>query len=317
MKLIRILLALLVLAIGLMFQQLSYAQQLEVPNSVLGNGGDVMEDGSYRIIGTVGQPAIGVAGSSSNIVHAGFWHLPAPIVAGDVILRTVDYRFGDPSPGFNMDNFPIYRYWMNVKVENTGDGNAFNVAASISSWPPNASLPIPDVDVTVGDIPAGNSAWSSDTYTIELDLMQPGGGADQGITWTIEYDDNGGGHHVIEDVPEFPPAAPSINRRAQWFVVIPQPKLYQCYPNPFNPDTWIPYQLSKDTEVVIRIYNLSGQLIKKIELGSKPRGFYIEKDKAAYWNGCNEAGETVSSGLYFYQIQAGDFQAVRKMVILK
>ncbi|MBC8232092.1 hypothetical protein H8E77_21300 [bacterium] len=122
------------------------------------------------------------------------------------ILRTINYRFGEPEPGFNMNNFPIYRYWMNVKIENIGDGNAFNVTASISSWPPNAILPIPDGNVTVGDILAGNNAWSSDTYTIELDLLQPGGGADQGITWTIEYDDSIGQHHVIEDVPEFPTA---------------------------------------------------------------------------------------------------------------
>ena len=79
----------------------------------------------------------------------------------------------------------------------------------------------------------------------------------------------------------------------------------------------IPYQLSNDSQVTIRIYNLAGQLVKTLNLGSKPRGFYIGKDKAAYWNGRNEAGETVSSGVYFYQIQAGKFNAIKKMVIVK
>jgi len=231
-------------------------------------------------------------------------------------LRTVDYNFGDPEPGFNMDNFPIYRYWMVVKVENAGQGDAFNVKATISSKPDSAM--IIDGNVYIGNIPAGGSVWSTDTYTIELDLSQPGPGADQGITWTIEYDDMGGWHHVIEDVPEFPPASPSIAQRPPaWFIVINQPKLYQCYPNPFNPDTWIPYQLSKDSEVTIRIYNISGQLVKMLDLGYQPRGFYISKDKAAYWNGRNEFGEKVSSGVYFYHIQADKFNGIKKMVILK
>jgi len=232
------------------------------------------------------------------------------------LLQTVNYNFGDPPPGFNMDNFPIYRYWMNVQIENIGEGDAFNVTASISSWPPNAIIANCEGDVTVGDIPAGSSAWSTDTYTIELDLMQPGPGADQGITWRIEYDDSSGGHHIIENVPEFPPA-PSLNRRAQWFLVVPKPKLYQNYPNPWNPETWIPYQIASPSDVRIRIYNLKGQLVKTLDLGSQLPGFYLGKAKAAYWNGRNEAGETVSSGIYFYQIQAGKFNAIKKMVILK
>jgi hypothetical protein len=94
-------------------------------------------------------------------------------------------------------------------------------------------------------------------------------------------------------------------------------KLAQNYPNPFNPDTWIPYQLSADMDVTIWIYNVSGQLVRILNLGRKPAGFYTTKERSAYWDGKNEAGEYVASGIYFYTIKAGDFIATKKMVITR
>ncbi|MBM3240700.1 T9SS type A sorting domain-containing protein [Candidatus Poribacteria bacterium] len=93
--------------------------------------------------------------------------------------------------------------------------------------------------------------------------------------------------------------------------------LFQNYPNPFNPETWLPYQLATDAPVTIRIYNTKGQLIRIINLSNQKAGIYLTKDRAAYWDGNNAKGEAVSSGVYFYQLQAGDFFATRKMVIVK
>lgn len=96
--------------------------------------------------------------------------------------------------------------------------------------------------------------------------------------------------------------------------------LLQNYPNPFNPETWIPYQLIEDVDVTIRIYDVFGQPIKILDLGYKQAGPYTSKDKAAYWDGRNEVGELVSSGVYFYQfyqIRAENFVTIRKMVIKK
>lgn len=93
--------------------------------------------------------------------------------------------------------------------------------------------------------------------------------------------------------------------------------LLQNFSNPFNPDTWIPYQLAEDVDVTIRIYNVSGRLIRTLDLGRKPAGFYTTKERAAYWDGKNEAGEQAASGVYFYTIQAGDFTATKKMLIDK
>ena len=93
--------------------------------------------------------------------------------------------------------------------------------------------------------------------------------------------------------------------------------LLQNYPNPFNPETWIPYQLSEPAEVVIRIYNVTGQLVRTLDLGLLGPGFYLGHSKAAYWNGLNSAGEDVASGIYFYQLRAGDFSSTRRMLIVK
>jgi len=100
----------------------------------------------------------------------------------------------------------------------------------------------------------------------------------------------------------------------------PVPKefqLLQNYPNPFNPETWIPYQIKETAEVVIRIYSTSGQLVRTLHLGPQTAGFYRSRTRAAYWNGKNEAGEKVASGVYFYHLQAGDFSAVRRMLVVK
>jgi hypothetical protein len=93
--------------------------------------------------------------------------------------------------------------------------------------------------------------------------------------------------------------------------------LSQNFPNPFNPETWIPYRLAEDVGVLIRIHDANGKLIRTLNPGHKPPGFYTSKEKAAYWDGKNEAGESVSSGVYFYTIQAGDFTATKKMILAK
>ena len=94
-------------------------------------------------------------------------------------------------------------------------------------------------------------------------------------------------------------------------------RVLQNYPNPFNPETWIPFELAKPAEVTIRIYNTKGQLIRTINLGQKEAGFYMSKERAAHWDGHNQRGEPTSSGLYFYTIQAGNFTATRKMILMK
>ncbi len=94
-------------------------------------------------------------------------------------------------------------------------------------------------------------------------------------------------------------------------------QLFSNYPNPFNPETWIPYQLAKSADVKISIYAADGKLIRMLDLGHQPIGNYQGKSRAVYWDGKNRLGEPVASGLYFYTLTAGDFTATRKMLIMK
>ena len=93
--------------------------------------------------------------------------------------------------------------------------------------------------------------------------------------------------------------------------------LLQNFPNPFNPETWIPYRLAADAPVMLRIHNVRGQLIRELDLGRNEAGSYLSRQTAAYWDGRDHVGETVSSGIYFYTLHAGPFEATRRMLILK
>ncbi|MXV75153.1 T9SS type A sorting domain-containing protein, partial [Candidatus Poribacteria bacterium] len=89
------------------------------------------------------------------------------------------------------------------------------------------------------------------------------------------------------------------------------------YPNPFNPETWIPYQLAEPVEVTLKIYAVNGTLVRTLALGQMPAGMYQSRARAAYWNGKNDVGESVANGVYFYSFTAGEFTSTRKMLIRK
>ena len=93
--------------------------------------------------------------------------------------------------------------------------------------------------------------------------------------------------------------------------------LLRNYPNPFNPETWVPYQLAAAADVTLTIYAVDGTLVRTLALGHRPAGLYQSKSRAAYWDGRNEFGESVASGIYFYTLAAGDFSATGKMLVRK
>ena len=94
-------------------------------------------------------------------------------------------------------------------------------------------------------------------------------------------------------------------------------ELLANYPNPFNPETWIPYRLAEDAFVTLTIYDGSGQIVRTFEIGHRIAAVYESQSKAVYWDGRNKVGESVASGVYFYHLSAGDYSATRKMLILK
>ena len=94
-------------------------------------------------------------------------------------------------------------------------------------------------------------------------------------------------------------------------------KVLANFPNPFNPETWIPFQIKQDSVVTVNIYSSAGQLVRKIEVGPRAAGVYDTKNSAVYWDGQNDQGEPVSSGMYFYMLQIGAFQDTKRMLLLK
>ena len=89
------------------------------------------------------------------------------------------------------------------------------------------------------------------------------------------------------------------------------------YPNPFNPETWIPYQLAESGEVTLTIYDINGAVVRRLEVGYKAAGMYRSRSRAAYWDGRNGLGEQLASGVYFYTLIVGEFTTTRRMLILK
>jgi hypothetical protein len=94
-------------------------------------------------------------------------------------------------------------------------------------------------------------------------------------------------------------------------------KLKSNYPNPFNPETWIPYRLAKEAVITLTIYDATGRIVRSIDVGYRRAGVYESKEKSVHWDGRNNFGERVASGIYFYHLTAGDFSGVRKMLVLK
>ena len=117
---------------------------------------------------------------------------------------------------------------------------------------------------------------------------------------------------VAEDRRYLGTLSPSAN------MLIPkETALLANYPNPFNPETWLPYHLAHDAEVTLTVYDTKGVLVRQLDLGHQSASYYTDRARAAYWNGRNESGESVTSGVYFYQLRAGDYSAIRRMVIVK
>ena len=156
--------------------------------------------------------------------------------------------------------------------------------------------------LTFVDITRGRAAAIGDTFEISVISPDASMGV-QPLRYTVTAED------VRRSRVELP---------ALFLQEIPaETALLRNYPNPFNPETWIPYQLSADSEVILSIYDSNGERVRQLDLGYQPVGTYTDRAKAAYWDGRNEFGEAAASGVYFYHLSTGDYSATRRMVIIK
>ena len=183
------------------------------------------------------------------------------------------------------------------------------VAASLGTTPPKDVIPNPDVN--------GDGVVNSDDLALVMVALETTPTAPAAVL-------------TAENLQRWIDEAKQLSNKSETFqrgiTVLEQllasmlPKktvLLANYPNPFNPETWIPYHLAKPTEVTVHIYAVNGTLIRILALGHKPAGIYEHRNRAAYWDGKNAQGERVASGIYFYTLTTGNFTATRKMLIRK
>ena len=125
--------------------------------------------------------------------------------------------------------------------------------------------------------------------------------------------------HIAEEHSGTPPfTVDPVELKIETLGQVKRTALFQNFPNPFNPETWLPYQLASDANVHIAIYDAKGALVRLMDLDWQAAGFYTDRGRAAHWDGRNSSGESVANGIYFYQLRAGDNNTqVRRMVITK
>ena len=143
-----------------------------------------------------------------------------------------------------------------------------------------------------------------------------------GVQWDHQGGDDNGSVYVfdtenVEGINLPLSVEPRGNFALTMFGDIKRTALLQNFPNPFNPETWIPYTLADNADVNVRIYNVEGKLVRKLDIGYQRAGSYLSREKAVYWDGRDQLGESVSSGIYFYTLKADAFSDTRRMVILK
>ena len=149
---------------------------------------------------------------------------------------------------------------------------------------------------------------TKNAYTVTVTVYDGNSGGDR-ITVTIDVLDD-----VTEAVDENFRAAPSIETSP---IIPDKTVLLSNFPNPFNPETWIPYQLAEPAEVTLTIYDIRGVVVRELKLGHQAAGMYESRSRAIHWDGSNALGEKVATGVYFYTLKAGDFTATRTLLIRK
>jgi hypothetical protein len=282
----------------------------------------------WNLVAFISSNAMSIAQAMSCISndYTSIWRYDAPTATW------LKYIVGGPDFLNNLDEMvPAYGYWIYTVrdcVWNFGGSSGMSPPAMAMWKPPfilygkitqhGRAVTFSDgseVSLKVGNVEAGSYVLGSnprykDYYVLEIPVD---GCFREGDVARIYVD------RTLADIGPVTLGGIGIVRRhdISYTRVPPSTRLLQNYPNPFNPDTWIPYQLREDAHVVIRVYTLTGQPVRTLNVGYRAAGFYTSKEQAAYWDGKNEGGEDVASDVYFYSIKAGDFTANRKMVLRK
>ncbi len=251
---------------------------------------EIIGDRSY-VVDTVADETVEITGTGWNNASGGVAASPALSIYpmdGQTPVLLVQGAVVDEITGLTLDGF-------SVTVKNLNTGVALKVCSG-EDWPEGG------YHLTFVDTLKSHAARVGDVLEITAQSPSP-------LVGVVPI------RHIvtIDDVK-----TSRLKLEALIAYEIPvETQLLPNYPNPFNPETWIPFRLAEGSNVTLTIYDAVGRLVRLIEVGHKPAAAYESKSKAIYWNGCNDQGERVASGFYFYSLLAGDFSATRKMLILK
>ncbi len=265
--------------------------------------------GEFKAVGRAGDPGdIEITGGQSFILSAqraaivdifgeAWTNISGTTAAPPVTLKSIEVGNTTPVLGLRGtvvdEGTDLNRQSFRVTVKNLSTGRAV------------ATITTPDeagYRSTVVDIETGRAATVGDVLEISAQSPSPSIGVEP-IQYTV----------TTEDVKRSLIQLPALVA----YEIPTETELLPNYPNPFNPETWIPYRLAEDAFVTLTIYDQAGHAVRTIDVGHRIAAVYENRSKAIYWDGRNEAGEGVASGIYFYHLSAGDYSATRKMVILK
>ena len=253
--------------------------------------GDVKGDAAYYVLASAAA-TITVSGDG--------WSDSAGMMAGAAPIALSGYKVDSQTPvlsvfGSVVDEITgVAKEGFRVKVKNLSTKAAVSEITSIET--------ADGYSMTLLDLANANAARVGDVLEISADSPNPLIGV-KPVRHTVTVDDVKNSTIQLEELIAYEIPA--------------ETELLRNYPNPFNPETWIPYRLAEDADVSLTIYDTSGALVRSIDIGHQTAAVYETRAKAIYWDGRNRFGEQVASGLYFYHLSAGDFSGTRRMVILK
>ena len=274
-----------------------------VPVIILTDGGE------FKVVGQAGDPGdVPIRGGQAFILTArraetvaisgdGWTNTSGTAAAPSMALTGIEV--GDITPVLGLrgavvdEGTGVNQVGLRVTVKNLSTRRA--VAAV--TGPDEAGYRL-----TIVDIETGRAAQIGDVLEISAQSPNPFIGV-KPLRYTV----------TTEDVKQSLIQLPELVA----YEIPAETELLHNYPNPFNPETWIPYRLAEDAFVTLTIYDQTGQVVRTIDVGYQIASVYESRSKAIYWDGRNGLGETVASGVYFYHLSAGDFSATRKMLILK
>ena len=275
-----------------------------VVSNAAGNGFQTIaqagDPGDGAIMGGVGYIVVAAAAASIPIVGVA-WDNTEMMMMADAAMIAGNGASTAPSIGFQTPVLQVQGRLIDVSGMMSRDGLNVTVRNLTRGTTLGSTTATDDYSMTFVKLDS-SAAKVGDVIEINADSPNPLLGI-RPVQHVVTADD------VIDSRIDLPDLVT--------YEIPAQTELLANYPNPFNPETWIPYRLAEDGNVALSIYGASGSLVRTIDIGFTPAAVYEGRSDAIYWDGRNNFGEQVSSGIYFYHLNAGDFSATRKMVIVK